>query len=82
MGVMYSHTLVTLLWLEEGSRESVDAKCRQLTAPWVREEYASQLSDLDAMDIEDLHICQFYENYDKVEDEIMLPPSTHLTSFS
>lgn len=41
---------------EEGSRESVDAKCMRLTAPWVRERAAQ---DPDAAEL-----CDFYEGLD------------------
>jgi DNA excision repair protein ERCC-2 len=41
---------------EEGSRESVDAKCMKLTAPWVRERASS--------DMEDIALCNFYEGLD------------------
>ncbi|PRW60183.1 DNA repair helicase UVH6 [Chlorella sorokiniana] len=37
---------------EEGSRESVDAKCMKLTAPWVRERAGQD---------EDIETCGFYE---------------------
>eukprot|EP00242_Pyramimonas_sp_CCMP2087_P004977 CAMPEP_0198219002 /NCGR_PEP_ID=MMETSP1445-20131203/72195_1 /TAXON_ID=36898 /ORGANISM="Pyramimonas sp., Strain CCMP2087" /LENGTH=90 /DNA_ID=CAMNT_0043896281 /DNA_START=92 /DNA_END=360 /DNA_ORIENTATION=- len=41
---------------DEGSRESVDAKCRKLTASWVREKAAEG---------EDVALCDFYEEHDK-----------------
>lgn len=44
--------------MEEGSRESVDAKCMRLTAPWVRERAKV------GSDIEDIRLCDYYEGLD------------------
>lgn len=44
--------------VDEGSRESVDAKCMKLTAPWIRER-ATSFSD-----IEDISLCDYYEGLD------------------
>ena len=44
-------------WLaEEGSRESVDAKCRRLTATWVRERHVSD---------QDIEVCGFFEQLER-----------------
>lgn len=48
---------------EEGSRESVDAKCMRLTAPWVRER-ASAASN-DDHNIVDVELCDWYEGLDE-----------------
>ena len=47
-----------LAWVvaEEGSRESVDAKCRRLTATWVRERHVSD---------HDIEVCDFYEQLER-----------------
>lgn len=58
---------------EEGSRESVDAKCMRLTAPWVRERARATLcgggggDDPDAEDEEvaDIETCAFYEGLEQ-----------------
>ena len=41
---------------EEGSRESVDAKCRRLTATWVRERHVSD---------HDIEVCDFFEQLER-----------------
>lgn len=41
---------------EEGSRESVDAKCRRLTATWVRERHVSD---------QDIEVCNFFEQLER-----------------
>eukprot|EP00232_Nephroselmis_pyriformis_P011466 CAMPEP_0182884768 /NCGR_PEP_ID=MMETSP0034_2-20130328/19199_1 /TAXON_ID=156128 /ORGANISM="Nephroselmis pyriformis, Strain CCMP717" /LENGTH=743 /DNA_ID=CAMNT_0025017989 /DNA_START=145 /DNA_END=2373 /DNA_ORIENTATION=+ len=53
---------------EEGSRESVDAKCRRLTASWVRER---------AVDNPDIETCSFYEQYESSGAEALLPPGVY-----
>ena len=45
---------------EEGSRESVDAKCMKLTAPWVRER---------AQQEQDIETCGFYDGLDAAGPE-------------
>lgn len=62
---------------EEGSRESVDAKCTRLTAPWVRERAAvgrgggrggggsSSGRGGGGDDIEDIETCPFYEGLEQ-----------------
>lgn len=46
---------LSLVSADEGSRESVDAKCRRLTATWVREKATSD---------PDIETCQFNEGLD------------------
>jgi DNA excision repair protein ERCC-2 len=50
---------------EEGSRESVDAGCRRLTASWVRD---AALKDTD------IETCSFFEGHEKAGQEALLPP--------
>ena len=47
---------LTLAAADEGSRESVDAKCRRLTATWVREKATSD---------PDVETCSFNEGLDR-----------------
>lgn len=54
---------------EEGSRESVDAKCRQLTASWVRERAKSD---------ESIEVCDFFEGHEKAGSEALLPAGVGL----
>ena len=54
--------------VEEGSRESVDAKCRRLTASWVRER-AEEDAQVD--------LCSFYEDYRNEGAEALLPPGVY-----
>ena len=53
---------------EEGSRESVDAKCRRLTATWVRERRASD---------QDIEVCDFYEQLERAGSEALLEPGVY-----
>ncbi|KAK9841666.1 hypothetical protein WJX74_009815 [Apatococcus lobatus] len=53
---------------EEGSRESVDAKCRRLTAAWVRERHVS------APDIE---VCSFFEDLERAGQDAVLDPGIY-----
>lgn len=54
---------------EEGSRESVDAKCRKLTASWVRERAEEEPDRFE--------LCSFYENYEQKGSEAILPPGVY-----
>ncbi|QDZ25410.1 DNA repair helicase Rad3 [Chloropicon primus] len=54
---------------EEVSRESVDAKCRKLTASWVREKAVDKPSDYE--------LCSFYEQYEAKGAEAILPPGVY-----
>ncbi|KAG1659685.1 hypothetical protein FOA52_004324 [Chlamydomonas sp. UWO 241] len=53
---------------EEGSRESVDAKCRQLTASWVRERAVSD---------ESVELCDFFEGHERAGSEALLLPDVY-----
>jgi DNA excision repair protein ERCC-2 len=50
---------------EEGSRESVDAGCRRLTASWVRERAARD---------PEVETCDFFEQHEAAGHEALLPP--------
>lgn len=52
----------------EGSRDSVDAGCRRLTASWVR---------ATAIDNSDIELCPFYEGYEKKGADALLPPGIY-----
>lgn len=52
----------------EGSRESVDAGCRKLTASWVRAQ---------AVEVPDIESCCYYEAYDKKGADALLPPGVY-----
>lgn len=54
---------------EEGSRESTDAKCMRITAPWVRER-AMQGAD-------DVEICDWYDGLDKDGAGARLEPGVY-----
>uniref|UniRef100_A0A383WM71 DNA 5'-3' helicase n=1 Tax=Tetradesmus obliquus TaxID=3088 RepID=A0A383WM71_TETOB len=53
---------------EEGSRESVDAGCRRLTASWVREA---------ALKSPDIETCSFFDAHEKAGQEALLPPGVY-----
>ncbi|KAF8064487.1 hypothetical protein HT031_003286 [Scenedesmus sp. PABB004] len=53
---------------EEGSRESVDAGCRRLTASWVREAAAAG---------GDVETCGFFDAHEKAGQEALLPPGVY-----
>lgn len=57
--------LCLCLCAEEGSRESVDAGCRRLTASWVRE---AKLQDPR------IETCDFFDAHEKAGHEALLPP--------
>lgn len=52
----------------EGSRESVDAGCRKLTASWVR---------AAAVDNPNLNLCRNYEGYEKKGADAVLPSGVY-----
>jgi hypothetical protein len=54
---------------EEGSRESVDAGCRRLTAAWVRE---AKIKDPS------IETCDFFEAHEKAGHEALLPPGEQI----
>jgi len=49
--------------MDEGSRESVDAKCRTLTASWVRERHEKDAA---------VKVCTFFEEYENQGAEALL----------
>ncbi len=51
---------------EEGSRESVDAGCRRLTASWVREKARAGDASVE--------LCEFFEEHERAGQEALLPP--------
>lgn len=53
---------------EEGSRESVDAKCRRLTATWVRERHVSD---------QDIEVCDFFEQLERAGSDALLEPGVY-----
>eukprot|EP00898_Chlorokybus_atmophyticus_P001467 jgi/Chlat1/2320/Chrsp17S00174 len=57
---------------QEGAREGVDAKCRQLTASWVRAKALDEGADIE--------LCEYFENYDKKGAEALLPPGVYSLS--
>ena len=59
---------------DEGSRESVDARCRRLTASWVREKHIDAASREEETSTE---LCQFFEDYEKEGPDAVLPPGVY-----
>ena len=59
---------------DEGSRESVDARCRRLTASWVREKHIESVSREEETSTE---LCQFFEDYEKEGPDAVLPPGVY-----
>jgi DNA excision repair protein ERCC-2 len=59
---------------DEGSRESVDARCRRLTASWVREKHMDSVSREEETSTE---LCQFFEDYEKEGPDAVLPPGVY-----
>ncbi|KAK9867834.1 hypothetical protein WJX84_011959 [Apatococcus fuscideae] len=53
---------------EEGSRESVDAKCRKLTAAWIREKHISE---------PDIEVCSFFEELERAGQDAVLDPGIY-----
>ena len=53
---------------DEGSRESVDAKCKSLTASWVRERHVAN---------QDIEVCEFYETLEAAGAEAVLEPGVY-----
>ena len=64
---------------DEGSRESVDSKCRQLTASWVRERAAPAATAASrGQRDEDIRedgpeLCDFYEGLERTGADAILP---------
>eukprot|EP00877_Chromochloris_zofingiensis_P005022 jgi/Chrzof1/14520/Cz09g05250.t1 len=53
---------------EEGSRESVDAGCRRLTASWIREKARTDPA---------IEVCEFFEAHERAGQEALLPPGVY-----
>mmetsp|Transcript_5423 Transcript_5423/g.11986 ORF Transcript_5423/g.11986 Transcript_5423/m.11986 type:complete len:760 (+) Transcript_5423:301-2580(+) len=53
---------------EEGSRESVDAQCRKMTASWVRERAVSDAN---------VELCDFFEGHERAGSEALLPAGVY-----
>ena len=53
---------------DEGSRESVDAKCKHLTASWVRERHVSN---------PEVEVCDFYETLEAAGADAVLEPGVY-----
>lgn len=59
---------------QEGSRESVDSKCRQLTASWVREKSMEARARGDASSHD---LCDYFEEFERKGNEAVLPPGVY-----
>ena len=59
---------------DEGSRESVDARCRRLTATWVRERHMEAVAQEETPETD---LCQFFEDYEKEGPDAVLPPGVY-----
>ena len=59
---------------EEGSRESVDAGCRRLTAAWVRDK--RKVSSAQGQDAEDEQ-CDFFEDLERAGTGAVVPPGVY-----
>jgi len=66
---------------DEGSRESVDARCRRLTASWVREKKlereARGEAPADGADGNELESCEFFEDFESAGEGAVLPPGVY-----
>ena len=66
---------------DEGSRESVDARCRRLTASWVREKKlereARGEAPADEADGKELESCEFFEDFESAGEGAVLPPGVY-----
>ena len=54
---------------QESDRASTDAKCRKLTAPWVREASTAEGSNVQ--------LCDFYEGFIAAGSNLMIPKSVY-----
>ena len=73
----------------QGSRESVDAGCRKLTASWVRANAMEKMAKRttkknmlnddgdDTNHNDDIELCPFFEEYDKKGSEALLPAGVY-----
>lgn len=67
---------------DEGSRESVDSKCRQLTASWVRERAGSGAGESTGRMDHDLRdegpeLCDFFEGHERAGADAILPSGVY-----
>jgi len=63
---------------EEGSRESVDARCRKLTASWVREKRMEREARGEANeDANALESCEYFEDFERAGEGAVLPPGVY-----
>ncbi len=66
---------------DEGSRESVDARCRRLTASWVREKKlereARGEAPADGAAGNELESCEFFEDFESAGEGAVLPPGVY-----
>ncbi len=59
---------------EEGSRESVDAGCRRLTASWVRERKVRAAAEGQE---EEAELCDFFEDLERAGTGAVVPPGVY-----
>ena len=62
---------------DEGSRESVDARCRRLTASWVREKKLEREARGEASEADALESCEFFEDFESAGEGAVLPPGVY-----
>ena len=70
---------------EEGSRESVDARCRNLTASWVRDKAKEEDEEggqktktvLEKNEIRNSKLCEFYEDLEAVGESAEVPDGVY-----
>jgi len=62
---------------DEGSRESVDARCRRLTASWVRDKHMLALANEEEAPENAPELCEFFEDYEKEGPNAILPPGVY-----
>jgi DNA excision repair protein ERCC-2 len=57
------------------SRESVDAQCRTLTAPWVRQKRSGEVPTAGGGgdDVGNVESCSFFENYEQFGSDAAIP---------
>lgn len=59
---------------EEGSRESVDAGCRRLTASWVRERASRDAAEDEEGEAQ---TCDFFEDLEQAGTSATVPPGVY-----
>lgn len=73
--------------MADGSRESVDAGCRRLTASWVREranarrEAPALDNDDEAEEVADVELCDFFETFTAAGADALLPAGVYTVRF-